>query len=96
MNGPSSFKKVSEAIEKAYLGDGSIEIYYSRTEKSSEGWREVNIHSITTDIPPLGEELVIGEDRLSPGHIMNAYDVNAKDGELRSFIIGKIKDIRQI
>ncbi len=89
------FHEISKIIVKACLDDKQVEIYYPRTENTPEGWREIKPYNITTDIPPEGEELVIGKDRFGPGHILNAYTVNGKDREIRSFIIGKIKSIRE-
>ena len=71
-----------------------MEIYYPKTERTPEGWREVEPYSIATDIGEEGEHLVYGEDRLSPGHIFNGYSVNSGDGYCGSFIIGKIKAAR--
>ncbi len=88
------FHEICQTIVDSYFQGKNLEIYYPRTENNPEGWREIELHSITTDIPPQGEKLVIGKDRLSPGHILNAYDTGAKDGDLRSFIIGKIKRTR--
>ena len=90
-----SFHKITEIIVGALSEKNKIEIYYLRTENSDEGWRTVEPQSITTDIPPDGEELIPGEDRLSPGHILNAYDVNSGEGELKSFILGKIRQARK-
>ncbi len=88
------FYEITEIITRALIKKGRVEIYYPRTDKSEEGWREIEPESITTDIPPEGEKLVVGEDRLSPGHILNAYDVEAGEKELKSFIFGKIKQAR--
>lgn len=88
------FREILEVIAKAVKKKETVEIYYPETENSLEGWREVIPSSLTTDIPPEGEVLVYGKDRLSPGHIFNAYLVNEEDKELRSFIVGKIKRAR--
>ena len=90
-----AFDDILKIITDALLGDERMEIYYPRTENSKEGWRVIKPHSLTTDIPPDGEELVAGKDRLSPGHILNAMD-NDSEQELKSFIIGKIKKARRI
>ncbi len=94
MSDPLNFEEIRSIIESAYLEQKNIEVYYSKTENTPEGWREIRIESITTDIPPQGEELLVGKDVLSPGHIINAYDVNAKNGKIRSFIMGKIKSAK--
>lgn len=88
------FREILEVIAKAVKKKETVEIYYPETESSLEGWREVIPFSLTTDIPPDGEVLVYGKDRLSPGHIFNAYLTNGEDKEIRSFIIGKIKFAR--
>ncbi len=88
------FRDILKVIAKAVEKKETVEIYYPETENSMEGWREVIPHSLTTDIPPDGEVLVYEKDRLSPGHIFNAYLVDEKEGSLRSFIIGKIKSAR--
>jgi hypothetical protein len=89
-----NFYKIIEVVVDAILQKKAIEIYYPKTENNEEGWRIIFPQSITTDIPPEGEELVLNEDRLSPGHILNAYGSNTKEKENRSFIIGKIKLVR--
>jgi len=91
MKKPMDFRKVLEVIAKAAEKGETVEIYYPETENSLEGWREVVPYNLTTDIPPEGEVLLYGKDRLSPGHIFNAHPVNGEDKELRSFIVGKIK-----
>ena len=87
------FYNIVEHVTESILKGQGLEIYYPRTENSEEGWRKIVPESITTDIPPEGEVLVVGKDRLSPGHIVNAYDHEEK-GELKSFILGKIKKVR--
>jgi hypothetical protein len=88
------FKDILKVIKKGFQAGRKIEIYYPETENNPEGWREIKLHSITTDIPPSGEEVVVEKDYITPGHILNAYDTIAKDKKLRSFIIGKIKNAR--
>ncbi len=88
------FYEITGIVSRALIEKKRVEIYYPRTEKSEEGWREIKPESITTDIPPEGEKLVVDEDRLSPGHILNAYDAGSKEKELKSFILGKIKQAR--
>ncbi len=89
------FREIEKILTEAFLKKRKLEIYYPRTETSIEGWRRVEPKSITTDIPPNGEVLVIGKDRLSPGHILNAYDEQKKEENgMRSFIIGKIRRAR--
>ncbi len=87
------FYNIVEHVTESILKERDLEIYYPRTENSEEGWRKIVPKSITTDIPPEGETLVAGKDRLSPGHILNAYD-NREKSELKSFILGKIKKVR--
>ncbi len=84
------FYNIVKLVNKAILERQDLEIFYLRTENSKEGWRRVTPYSVTTDIPPEGEVLVVGKDRISPGHILNAYD----NKELKSFILGKVQQVR--
>lgn len=89
-----NYLEILEVIAKAARKLETVEIYYPKTESSPEGWREVEPYSLTTDIGPEGEHLIYDQDRLSPGHIFNAFSVESKDNHCRSFIVGKIKDAR--
>lgn len=89
-----SYLEILEVIAKAAEKLETAEIYYPKTDNSPEGWREVEPYSLTTDIGPEGEHLVYGQDRLSPGHIFNAFPVESKDNHCHSFIVGKIKNAR--
>lgn len=88
------YLEILRIIAKAARNLETVKIYYPETENSPEGWREVEPYSLTTDIPPEGEHLIYGEDRLSPGHIFNGYTVGSKEDHCGSFIIGKIKMAR--
>jgi len=88
------FQEILEIVAKAARRLETVEIYYPKTENTPEGWREVEPYSLATDIGEEGEHLVYGEDRLSPGHIFNAYTVGSDDDHCDSFIIGKIKAAR--
>ena len=88
------FRQILEIIAYAGRNKETVEIYYPKTENSRSGWREVEPYSLTTDIGDEGEHLVYGADRLSPGHIFNAYTVKSGDNHCDSFIIGKIKKAR--
>ncbi len=90
-----SFRKIERGIVRAISQKKPLEIYYSETENSPEGWRKIIPHSVTTDIPPNGETLVVEKEPLSPGHILNAHDEGKKE-EVKSFIIGKIKKIKEV
>ncbi len=90
------FYDITRIINEALSKNEGVEIYYPRTENSEEGWRTIKPRSLTTDIPPDGEELVAGKDRLSPGHILNAQDIGSEGKELKSFILGKIKRARKL
>ena len=85
------FREILRIIAESASKHETVEIYYPATENTAEGWREVEPYSLTTDIGPEGEHLVYGKDRLSPGHIFNAYTVNSNDDHCDSFIIGKIR-----
>lgn len=87
----TDFREILRIIAKAAGKLETVEIYYPKTESTSEGWREVEPYSLTTDIGKEGEHLVYRKDRLSPGHIFNGYTVGSKDNHCDSFIIGKIK-----
>ena len=88
------FGEILEIIAEAAKKSEILEIYYPNTENSAEGWREVEPYSLTTDTGPEGEHLIFGQDRLSPGHIFNAFTVGSKDNHCDSFIIGKIRAAR--
>ncbi len=90
------FKKIVQIIIKAINENKPVEIYYPQTDNNPEGWRQVKLHSVTTDIFEQGEEIVLEKEPISPGHIVNAYDILVDDKKIRSFIIGKIKYIRFI
>ena len=85
------FRDIIEIIAKSAQKIETVKIFYPKTENTKEGWREVEPYSFSTDIGGDGEHLVYGQDRLSPGHIFNAYTTNSKDNHCDSFIIGKIK-----
>lgn len=93
----TDFKKILKTIAQSVQEGETVEIYYPETENTPCGWREVIPYGIFTDIPPQGEKLVYGKDRLSPGHIFNAFPClkNESKEELRSFIVGKIKGARR-
>ncbi len=88
------FNEVLKIIAIAVSRKETVEIYYPKTDNSPALWREVIPESLATDIPPQGEVLIYKKDRMSPGHIFNAYDISSKDDKIRSFIIGKIKFAR--
>ncbi len=90
------FKDVLETIKDSLASNKKVEIYYPKTENSSEGWREIELINVTTDVPPNEEEVTIEKDNITPGHILNAYDVLEGKTQLKSFILGKIKNIRHL
>lgn len=90
----NDFKDILKVIAKSARKSETVQIYYPKTEKSRAGWREVEPYSLTTDIGYEGEHLVYGKDRLSPGHIFNAFSVKKRSNHCDSFIIGKIKDAK--
>ncbi len=73
----------------------TVEIYYPETRKSPEGWREIEPYSLSNDIGDDKEILDYEKDRLSPGHILNAYTIGNKKDYCNYFIIGKIKKARK-
>lgn len=88
------FKEILKIIADAAKKSETVEIYYPKTENRAEGWREVEPYSLTIDLPPEGEHLIFGKDRLSPGHIFNAFTLDGEEDHCDSFIIGKIKNAR--
>ena len=88
------YVKILKIIAEATRKRETVEIYYPKTENTKQGWREIEPYSLTNDIGDEAEHLIYGEDRLSPGHILNAYTINSKDNYCHSFIIGKIKKAR--
>ena len=88
----ADYEKVVQAIAAAGRSLNTVKIYYPRTENTRAGWREVEPYSISMD--PGSEHLIYGEDRISPGHILNGYTVDSLDDHCDSFILGKIKGIK--
>ena len=88
------YQKIINIIAKAGQRKETVEIYYPKTENNPEGWREVEPYNFSNDTGEDGEVLVYGQDRLSPGHIFNAYTISSKDNHCGAFIIGKIKAAR--
>lgn len=85
------FKKIVKIIGKAGKNKKLVRIYYPETERHKEGWRTIEVYSLATDLPPRGEHLIYGEDRIRAGHILNAYTLSSRDADCHSFILGKIK-----
>ena len=88
------YRKIIDIIAKAASNHQTVKIYYPKTDNSKAGWREVEPYSLTTDTGDEGEHLIYGEDRISPGHIFNAYTIKSLDDHCDSFIIGKIKSAK--
>lgn len=88
------YKKILRIIARAGSKLETVMIYYPRTNKQLKGWREVEPYSLSTDIGREGEHLIFNKDRISPGHIFNAYTINTSDDHCDSFIIGKIKSAK--
>lgn len=86
------YNEILKIVAKAARKLETVEIYYAKTDNTKAGWREVEPYSLTID--PDGEHLIYGQDRLSPGHIFNAYKVGSYNKHCNSFIIGKIKKAR--
>jgi hypothetical protein len=87
----ADYREILKIIAESAGKLETVEIYYPKTENSSEGWREVEPYSLTSDIGSEGEHLIYGKEHISPGHIFNGYTVGSKDDHCDSFIIGKIK-----
>ena len=90
-----NYLKILKIIAEAARERNTVEIYYPKTQNSPEGWREIEPYSITNDIGDDKEILIYGRDRLSPGHILNAYTIGSKNNYCNSFIIGKIERVRK-
>ena len=87
------YNQILETIAQAARVGETVRILYPETERYLAGWREVEPYSLSTDIGSEGEHLIYGQDRLSPGHIFNAYTVGEGNNLkfCHSFIVGKIK-----
>jgi len=85
------YRKILKIIAEAAQKKETVDIYYPKTENTPAGWREVEPYSLTTDIGEQGEHLIYGKDRLSSGHIFNAFVIGNKNKHCHSFIISKIK-----
>jgi len=88
------YREIIKIVATAGNKRETVEIYYPKTENTPKGWREVEPYSLTNDIGEEGEHLIYGKDRLSPGHILNAYTISSSDNHCDSFIISKIKSAR--
>lgn len=87
--------EIVQTITEAGLRVETIKIYYPKTERALEGWREVEPYSFSTDIGIEGEHLIPGREVIQPGHIFNGFTVASRDDHCDSFIIGKIKEARR-
>lgn len=92
---PMDYREVLEIIASCAKERKIVKIYYPKTDNKKEGWREIEPYNIANDIGEEAEILVYGKDRLSPGHILNAYTIGSKDNIYHSFIIGKIKKAKK-
>jgi hypothetical protein len=90
-----NYLEILEIISTSALEKKTVEIYYPETNNSPEGWREIEPYNISNDIGDEKEILIYNKDRLSPGHILNAYTIGNKENYCNSFIIGKIKKARK-
>ena len=94
-NVPMDYRKILSIIAASAKKKEIVEIYYPKTENTKKGWREIEPYSIANDIGDEAEHLIYGKDRLSPGHILNAYTIDSDDNCCHSFIIGKIKKAKK-
>ncbi len=90
-----NYSDILEVVAYAAKNKKTVEIYYPKTLNSPEGWREIEPYNLSNDIEDDKEILIYGKDRLSPGHILNAYTIGSKNDYCNSFIIGKIKKVRK-
>lgn len=84
-------KEILDVIAKAAQKTETVCIYYSKTENTPQGWREVEPYSFATDVGEEGEHVVYGKEIITPGHIFNAYLLGSRRKHCNSFILGKIK-----
>ncbi len=94
-NAPMDYLEIMEIVAFCAKNKETVKIYYPKTDNTKEGWREIEPYNIANDIGEEGERLVYGEDRLSPGHILNGYTIDGKDNFYHSFIISKIKKAKK-
>lgn len=85
------FQEIIGVIAQAGAKRETIKIYYPKTTGSTGGWREVEPYFLSNDTGEAAEHLVCGQDRLSPGHIFNAYTLGRGKTHYDSFILGKIR-----
>lgn len=90
----SDYRDILKVIAKEALSLNTVKIYYPKTENSKAGWREIEPYSLSTDTGYEGEHLIYGKDRISAGHILNAYTAGSNDNHCDSFILGKIIDAK--
>ncbi len=90
-----NFDKIINTISLAGKNRETVEIYYPKTWRKEEGWREVEPYSLTTDLPPEGEHLCPDKDHIKAGHILNAYTIGSENSHCHSFILGKIVKARR-
>ena len=89
------FKEIVKIIAGSAQNKETVMIYYPKTENTPEGWREVEPYSLAADVGPEGDHIVYGKERIEPGHILNAFTVGSSDKHCDSFILGKIKEVRE-
>jgi hypothetical protein len=87
----TDFKDILVKVLDAGRRREIIKIYYPKTDNSKAGWRNIQVYSLAIDPGPGAEHLIAGKDRISPGHILNAYTIGSRDKHCDSFILGKIK-----
>ncbi|MDD2913126.1 MAG: hypothetical protein PHH17_01630 [Candidatus Pacebacteria bacterium] len=92
---PMDYRKILQIIAEAAVKKETVEIYYPKTDTTKEGWREIEPYFLSNDTTEDAEHLIYEQDRLSPGHILNARTVGDKDEFCHYFIIGKIKKARK-
>lgn len=87
-----SYLEILKIIADAGSKLETVEIYYPRTERTPEGWREVEPYSLRNSIR--GGDLRYGFDEIRSEHIFYAYTIGKDDISCHGFKIGKIKEVR--
>ncbi len=83
------YREILKIVSQAIIKEETVDIYYPKTEGSTEGWREVEPLGFSADTD--SQYLIYGKDEIGPGHLLNAKF--QKEG-VRSFVVGKIKKVR--
>lgn len=87
------YRNVLKVVASAISRGETVEIYYPATERSPEGWREIEPEGFFVDVDCFSQKLIYQKDEIFPGHILNAKTLGLEE-DTHSFIIGKIRKVR--